>query len=92
MLYSSYAFSKNGEPTITKKDGSTYTTNRTALSVGDKAGVDAMYPKISSYKNGYWYFISGVSVYRHNNLWWYYSYSTRKWRQVVYKSGKWYWA
>ncbi|WP_298330396.1 M12 family metallopeptidase [uncultured Dokdonia sp.] len=44
MLYSSFAFSKNGQPTITKKDGSTYTTNRTALSNGDITGINIMYP------------------------------------------------
>lgn len=32
MLYSSFAFSRNGQPTITRLDGSTYTTNRTGLS------------------------------------------------------------
>jgi Astacin (Peptidase family M12A) len=35
MMYGSYAFSKNGQPTITKLDGSTFTTNRTSLSPGD---------------------------------------------------------
>ena len=44
MLYSSFAFSKNGQPTITKKDGSTYATNRTALSNGDITGINIMYP------------------------------------------------
>ncbi|MEL7005128.1 MAG: M12 family metallopeptidase, partial [Bacteroidota bacterium] len=32
MMYSSFAFSNNGQPTITKKDGSTFTTQRNALS------------------------------------------------------------
>ncbi len=44
MLYSSFAFSKNGQPTITKLDGSTYTTNRTSLSAGDITGINQMYP------------------------------------------------
>ncbi|TVZ52119.1 M12 family metallopeptidase [Dokdonia sp. Hel_I_53] len=44
MLYSSYAFSGNGQPTITKLDGSTYSTNRSGLSSGDIAGINQMYP------------------------------------------------
>lgn len=44
MLYSSYAFSKNGQPTITKIDGSTYNTNRSGLSSGDISGINQMYP------------------------------------------------
>ncbi len=45
MLYSSYAFSSNGKPTITKKDGSTYSTNRSALSTNDKLALKKMYPQ-----------------------------------------------
>lgn len=44
MLYSSFAFSSNGQPTITKKDGSTYRTNRSGLSSGDITGINQMYP------------------------------------------------
>lgn len=44
MLYGSYAFSANGQPTIVKKDGSTYTTNRSGLSAGDISGIKTMYP------------------------------------------------
>lgn len=43
MMYSSYAFSKNGQPTITKKDGSTFTTQRNGLSADDIQGVNQMY-------------------------------------------------
>lgn len=43
MMYGSFSFSSNGQPTITKKDGSTFDIQRTALSTGDKAGIDAMY-------------------------------------------------
>ncbi|WP_159090783.1 M12 family metallopeptidase [Aquimarina aquimarini] len=43
MMYSSRAFSTNGQPTIVKKDGSSYTTNRSALSQGDLTGIRAMY-------------------------------------------------
>jgi Astacin (Peptidase family M12A) len=44
MLYGSDSFSSNGLPTIVKKDGSTFTIQRTALSVKDKAAVTIMYP------------------------------------------------
>lgn len=38
MMYSSTAFSTNNLPTITKKDGSTFTVQRSALSSGDITG------------------------------------------------------
>jgi hypothetical protein len=44
MMYGSTAFSKNGLPTIVKKDGSSFTVQRTALSAKDKAAVLIMYP------------------------------------------------
>jgi hypothetical protein len=44
MMYSSYAFSSNGQPTITKKDGSTFTTQRNGLSANDIAIVKTKYP------------------------------------------------
>ena len=44
MMYGSTAFSSNGSPTIVKKDGSTFTVQRTALSTKDKAAVTIMYP------------------------------------------------
>jgi hypothetical protein len=44
MMYASNAFSSNGLPTIVKKDGSTFTVQRTALSAKDKAAVTIMYP------------------------------------------------
>ncbi|GAB3234468.1 Dot/Icm T4SS effector LegP [Hymenobacter seoulensis] len=43
MMYGSFSFSSNGQPTIVKKDGSTFNIQRTALSSGDKVGIDAMY-------------------------------------------------
>lgn len=43
MMYGSFSFSNNGQPTITKKDGSTFNIQRTGLSAGDKSGIDAMY-------------------------------------------------
>jgi hypothetical protein len=44
MLYGSSSFSSNGLPTIVKKDGSTFTGQRTGLSVKDKEAVTIMYP------------------------------------------------
>lgn len=44
MHYDSYAFSSNGHPTITKKDGSTFSSQRTALSPNDIAGLTTLYP------------------------------------------------
>ena len=43
MMYGSNSFSSNGQPTIVKKDGSTFNIQRSGLSSGDKAGIDAMY-------------------------------------------------
>lgn len=44
MMYGPYFFSKNGQPTITKKDGSTYSINRSVLSDLDIEGLNMMYP------------------------------------------------
>lgn len=44
MMYSSYSFSANGQPTITRKDGSTYSVQRSALSPGDIEGIGVLYP------------------------------------------------
>ncbi|MEZ0538926.1 M12 family metallopeptidase [Fibrella arboris] len=44
MLYHSWSFSVNGQPTLVKKDGSTFDVNRTALSPLDIATVQTMYP------------------------------------------------
>jgi hypothetical protein len=44
MLYGSYAFAKDPSiPTLTKKDGSVYTANRTALSERDRRTLAKMY-------------------------------------------------
>lgn len=44
MMYSPYAFSKNpSQPTITKKDGSTYTHNRYYLSESDRRFINTFY-------------------------------------------------
>ncbi|WP_375445890.1 M12 family metallopeptidase [uncultured Fibrella sp.] len=44
MLYHSWSFSVNGQPTLVKKDGSTFDAQRTALSPLDLATVQTMYP------------------------------------------------
>ena len=43
MMYGPYSFSKNGLPTITRRDGSIYSVQRIALSTGDKAIIKVMY-------------------------------------------------
>lgn len=44
MMYSPYSFSANGQPTITRKDGSLYSVQRSELSAGDVEGINVMYP------------------------------------------------
>ncbi|GAB3789724.1 Dot/Icm T4SS effector LegP [Spirosoma horti] len=44
MLYGSYDFSKNGQPTMTKKDGSPFASQRVSLSATDIKTVRYMYP------------------------------------------------
>lgn len=44
MMYNSWAFSATGQPTITKKDGSTFNAQRDGLSPLDIATVRTMYP------------------------------------------------
>ncbi len=43
MMYSPRAFSRNGLPTITLKDGSLYNYQRNGLSAGDRQGITRMY-------------------------------------------------
>ncbi|WP_159099315.1 M12 family metallopeptidase [Aquimarina spinulae] len=46
MMYGAYFFAENkNKPTITKKNGSTYSYQRNGLSTGDIAGVSKMYPE-----------------------------------------------
>ncbi len=98
MMYSPYAFSANGQPTITKIDGSLYSAQRNGLSNGDIQGANTMYPSSDSgstttapsYINGEFYTINGVTVMRYNDGWWY---QTRYgWRAVKLVDGTWYWA
>ena len=96
MLYGPYSFSSNGLPTIVKADGSLYSTQRTALSSGDKVGVNIMYPDNGggtttpepTYINGEYYTISGLTVLRYNDSWYYYS--RYGWRYVELKTGYWF--
>ena len=44
MLYGSFFFSANGQPTIVRKNGSTYNAQRNGLSSGDISGLRTMYP------------------------------------------------
>ena len=44
MLYDSYAFSKNGNATITRLNGTTFTSQRTNLSTSDLVTINMMYP------------------------------------------------
>ncbi len=44
MMYDSYAFSINDDPTLTKLNGDTWEAQRNGLSVYDVRGIDQMYP------------------------------------------------
>lgn len=93
MMYSSFAFSANRKPTITKKDGSTFSTQRNGLSSGDKTGLSVMYPRNNSqtqYENGNYYTVNGLRVYRYNNKWYYDN--GDGFREVVYRNGSWFYA
>lgn len=96
MLYSSYSFSSNGQPTIVKLDGSTYNAQRNALSSGDKTGINSMYGNSGgttepNYIDGETYVISGLTVLRNNNSWYYYSRTYSMWREVELRSNnRWY--
>lgn len=93
MLYSSYSFSRNGQPTIVKLDGSTYSTQRNALSSGDKLGINSMYPSgntvVPSFINGEYYTISGLTVLRMNDSW--YLRTKYGFKRVELRNERWYW-
>lgn len=97
MMYGSYSFSSNGQPTIVTTNGSTYSVQRSALSSGDVQGANSMYPANttttspapSTYINGETYILYGVTVYRYNDSWWYYS-RTYGWKEVILRSGYWF--
>lgn len=96
MMYSPYAFSSNGQPTITKKDGSVYSVQRSALSSGDLQGINSMYPAdggggTSTYVNGEYYTIAGLTVLRYYDQW-YYNMGYYGWKRVILEDGVWYFA
>ncbi|MEP6260783.1 MAG: M12 family metallopeptidase [Gillisia sp.] len=93
MMYSAYSFSSNGQPTITKTNGSTYSVQRTALSAGDKEGINSMYPSAGTeptYIHGRYYTINGLIVLRQGDVW--YSLTKYGWRKVKLVNGVWYYA
>jgi len=49
MLYSSYAFSKNNQPTIVKKNGKTFNAQRIRMSEDDLSIVNLLYPATDGY-------------------------------------------
>lgn len=93
MMYGPYSFSKNGNPTIVKANGSNYAVQRHVLSPGDIEGINAMYPSNTTsapqYINGVTYVLHSLTVLRHRDGWWYYS-RQYGWREVVLRSGYWY--
>lgn len=99
MMYSPYAFSKNGQPTITKTDGNTYSVQRSQLSNGDVTGINAMYPSSNggeekptqNYINGEYYTIEGLTVLRYYDQW-YYNMGWYGWKRVELIEGVWYFA
>lgn len=93
MMYSPYSFSSNGEPTITKKDGSLYSVQRSQLSSGDIQGANSIYSggdggSGNNYVNGEYYTIEGLRVLRNYDRWYYYT--SRGWREVELRDGIWY--
>lgn len=92
MMYGPYSFSSNGKPTITRADGSTYSVQRTSLSVGDKEGINSMYPGAGAtptYINGEFYTIAGLTVLRMNDLWYYRT--KHGYKRVELINNRWYW-
>ncbi|MDT0644266.1 M12 family metallopeptidase [Zunongwangia sp. F363] len=102
MMYSSYSFSSNGQPTIVKKNGSTFSVQRSELSNGDIRGIESMYPSIEqkpekpeepstpNYINGEYYTLYGLTVLRYYDSWYYGS--RFGWRKIKLVNGNWYWA
>lgn len=44
MMYGSFFFSENGQPTIVRNDGTTFNVQRDGLSASDISGINQMYP------------------------------------------------
>ncbi len=100
MMYGPTFFSSNGQPTITRLDGSSYSVQRNALSDDDKTGINVMYPASTGgggqpqYINGQYYTIDGLRVYRFNNLWYWYGNGNNgtRWYRVENRNGQWFFA
>ena len=104
MMYGAYSFAKNRNvPTITKRNGDTYRTQRNGLSAGDIEGLRKMYPgrttnpnpnPTTNYQNGESYVIYGVKVGYFFNRFWYYNLdrtpSNNGWHKVVLRDKTWY--
>lgn len=95
MMYPSYAFSKNGQPTLVMINGSTFDIQREGLSFGDRDGIAKMYPQNADgtqagqiFMNGYYYTIDGVMVYRMHDRW--YTYTDSGWREITQKNNYWF--
>ena len=72
MMYSPYSFSKNGLPTITRLNGSSYSVNRNVLSEVDKFAINNLYPAKEvepTYINGRYYTLYGLTVLRYYDSW-----------------------
>ncbi len=105
MMYGSFAFSKNNQPTIVKKNGDTFRGQRNGLSDGDISGIAKMYPASDggnngggnngggepTYENNQYHTVYGLRVYRFNDTWFYYD-ASNGWREVEYRDGAWYYA
>lgn len=94
MMYGSLSFSKNGEYTMLKKDGSVLPYNRTAPSAKDLEAINMLYPDNSEpeYQELRWYVVHGLRVWRWDSRWWYYT--RYGFREVKYSTtaGYWYFA
>jgi hypothetical protein len=93
MMYGSYSFSKNGYPTITKLDGSTFNIQRNNLSSDDIIGINKLYPidVEPEYTNKKFYTLYGMMVLRYDDRWWYYEHS-EAWVEVTLSNGVWYYS
>lgn len=86
MMYSAFSFSKNGQPTITRKDGSLYSTQRNYLSNADIEGVRSMYG--GEYINFEHYTINGLTVMYFYGYWYYHAPSGLKRVELI--RGNWF--
>lgn len=91
MMYGSYAFSKNGRPTMVKKNGRAFGIQRSWLSAGDIIGIDAMYPDANepTYIVGNTYYLYGLTVLRMDESWFFLT--IYGWKRVKAINERWYW-